>query len=109
MFVLRVIARRWQSSAVFTSPELRYRFPMTHSRSRRAFVRLGQLVVGPNTSLRVHAPVVIVSRGRHRRIVISRDELTLPTQGRTKIWMLKIEANRLFHRYLVVPASGSSP
>jgi hypothetical protein len=108
-FILRVTAQHWRASVVQLLPEARYRFAVAPSRSRRTFVWFGQLVVRPNTSLRIHAPVVIVSSGGHRRILLARDELTLPAKSRTKVGMLNIEAHRLFHTYPVVPASGLSP
>src|SRR5690348_14403267 len=59
---------------------------------RPAIARLGELAVRPNAGLSVHTPEVAVVARRHRRIRLNVEVDPLPTQRRTQVRMVRVEA-----------------
>src|SRR5579871_3438664 len=65
---------------------------VTAARARGAVAGLGQLAVGADAGLRVHAPKDAVVGGRHGGIVFGLDELAFPAQRRTQVVAVRIES-----------------
>src|SRR5271157_4169043 len=76
---------------------------MARPNLRRAVARLGQLAVGANAGLSVHAPEQAVVRRRHVGIVFRLDELTLPAQRRAEVFAVGIEAIGVGHQHHAAP------
>ena len=65
---------------------------MTGTGSRVAIAGLSQLTIRPDAGLRVYAPEEAVVRGRHARVGVRQNELTLPPQCGTEVRMIGVEA-----------------
>src|SRR5271157_593714 len=92
------VARRNLRLGFFAEP-----CPMARPNLRRAVARLGQLAVGANAGLGVHAPEQAVVRWRHGGIVFCQYELALPTQSRAQVFAVGIEAIGVGHQHHAAP------
>lgn len=67
---------------------------MTDAALRAAIAWLGQLAIGSDAGLCVHAPEQALVGGRNGGIRLGKNELALPAQSRAEIRMIGIEAFR---------------
>jgi hypothetical protein len=76
---------------------------MTLSSTIVAVARFGQLAVGTDASLSIHAPEQTIVAGRYGRVTFGVDEKPLPTKPGTQVRMVCIEALALGSRNHAAP------
>src|SRR6185369_17301942 len=83
-------------------------FAVTAALPGRTVAGFGELAVGPNACLCVHAPEMSVARLLRRKIVPDADEHSLPAQALAKFGMIDVETFSFVDNHRVPPLPASS-
>jgi hypothetical protein len=83
-------------------------FAVTAALPGRTISGFGELAVGPNARLCVHAPEVAVARLLRRSVVPDADEHSLPAKALAQLGMIDVETFSFVDNHRVPPLAASS-